>query len=165
MLRTHGSKERYRNEVLGYNSRLDSLQAAILRVKLKHVAVWNETRRQLARNYDRMLSGLPGVSIPWVDPNSTPVYHQYTVRIAGGRRDAVHKRLSEIGVGSMIYYPIPVHRLPVYEHTNLSLPEAEGAAREVLSLPIWPQLDIRSQEAVVDSLKTVLREQKGRESS
>ena len=95
-----------------------------------------------------------------VPPDEAPyarhVYHQYTVRILGGRRDAVHKRLAEMGVGTMVYYPVPVHKLPVYAGSGCHLPVAEQAATEVLSLPIWPQITHEQQEAVVTRLRQAL---------
>ena len=156
MLRTHGAKKKYHNEVIGYNSRLDSIQAAILRVKLPHIDQWNERRRQIARHYDEMLTGMAGVVTPHKAPYARHAFHQYTVRIVDGRRDAVHKRLAEAGIGAMIYYPVPVHQLPVYAQLNFNLPLTEAAAGEVLSLPIWPQLSQTVQKRVVTSLQQAL---------
>jgi dTDP-4-amino-4,6-dideoxygalactose transaminase len=156
MLRTHGAKKKYHNEVIGYNSRLDSIQAAILRVKLPHIDQWNERRRQIAEHYDQMLTGVAGVVTPHKAPYARHAYHQYTVRIVDGRRDAVHNRLAEAGIATMIYYPVPVHQLPVYSWLNFNLPLTEAAAGEVLSLPIWPQLSQTVQERVVTSLQQAL---------
>jgi len=157
MLRTHGSRKRYFNEVLGYNSRLDSMQAAILRVKLRHVDEWNEGRCRAAARYGSLLADLDGVEIPFVAPEAEPVYHQYTLRVAGGRRDAVHERLEAEGIGTMIYYPVPCHRLPIYAHLGLTFPEAERAAAEVLSLPIWPQIRPEVQERVAEAIRRAVR--------
>jgi dTDP-4-amino-4,6-dideoxygalactose transaminase len=156
MLRTHGAKKKYYNEVIGYNSRLDSIQAAILRVKLPHIDQWNERRRQIAGHYDQMLTGVAGIVTPHKAPYARHAYHQYTVRIVDGRRDAVHNRLAEAGIATMIYYPVPVHQLPVYSWLNFNLPFTEAAAGEVLSLPIWPQLSQTVQERVVTSLQQAL---------
>jgi len=156
MLRAHGAKKKYHNEVIGYNSRLDSIQAAILRVKLPHIDQWNEGRRQVARRYDGILGGVTGVVTPYQAPYTRHVYHQYTVRIMDGRRDAVRKRLAEAGIDTMIYYPVPVHRLPVYDGLNPTLSLTEQAADEVLSLPIWPQLSHTVQEQVAASLQKAL---------
>jgi dTDP-4-amino-4,6-dideoxygalactose transaminase len=156
MLRTHGSKMKYHNEVIGYNSRLDSIQAAILRVKLPHVDRWNESRRQIAGQYDELLTGAAGVVTPYKAPYARHAYHQYTVRIVGGQRDAVHNRLAAAGIGAMIYYPVPVHQLPVYSWLNFDLPLTEEAAGEVISLPIWPQLSQTVQQRVVTSLQQAL---------
>lgn len=156
MLRAHGSKKKYFNEILGYNSRLDTLQAAILRVKLPHIDAWNEGRRRVAARYDELLRPIEGLSTPHVDPAVTHVFHQYTVRILGGRRDAVQARLAERGIGTMVYYPTPVHKLPVYSHLGLTLPEAERASAEVLSLPIWPTMPTGTQDVVVRALRDAL---------
>jgi dTDP-4-amino-4,6-dideoxygalactose transaminase len=137
-LRVHGSKERYRNEVLGYNSRLDSLQAAILRVKLPHIEDWNQARRRIASTYNRLLADVPGVVTPALVPGH--VFHQYTLRVLGGRRDALRDFLSQRGIGSMVYYPVPQDRLPVYDGQFAPNPISDRLAAEVLSLPLWPEL-------------------------
>jgi dTDP-4-amino-4,6-dideoxygalactose transaminase len=155
MLRVHGSRRKYYNEAVGYNSRLDALQAAFLRVKLRRVDAWNEARRQVASRYNELLAGLPGLVLPEVSPGH--VFHQYTVRVLGGR-DRVAEALAREGVGTMVYYPVPLHRLPVYAHMGAALPEAERAAREVLSLPIGPHLSPSSQEGVSEVLKAFLKE-------
>jgi dTDP-4-amino-4,6-dideoxygalactose transaminase len=155
MLRAHGSRRKYYNERVGYNSRLDALQAALLRVKLPRVDAWNEARRQVASRYNELLAGLPGLVLPEVSPGH--VFHQYTVRVLGGR-DRVAEALAREGVGTMVYYPVPLHRLPVYAHMGVALPEAERAAREVLSLPIGPHLNPSSQEGVSEALKAFLKE-------
>jgi dTDP-4-amino-4,6-dideoxygalactose transaminase len=155
MLRAHGSRRKYYNEAVGYNSRLDALQAAFLRVKLRHVDAWNEARRQVASRYNELLAGLSGLVLPEVSLGH--VFHQYTVRVLGGR-DRVAEALAREGVGTMVYYPVPLHRLPVYVHMGAALPEAEQAAREVLSLPIGPHLNPSSQEGVSEALKAFLKE-------
>jgi len=151
MLRAHGSKRKYYNEAIGYNSRLDALQAAFLRVKLPHVDAWNEARRRVASRYNELLAGLPGLVLPEVSEGH--VFHQYTVRVLGGKRDEVQRALEGQGIGTMVYYPVPLHRLPVYAHMGLSLPEAERAAQEVLSLPMGPALDLESQVWVTKALE------------
>lgn len=153
MLRVHGSRKKYYNEVVGYNSRLDTLQAAILRVKLPHIDTWNEGRRLVAQRYDQLLKEIPGIVTPKVAPCPEHVYHQYTIRILDGKRDAVQQHLKESGISTMVYYPVPVHRLPIYIEMGCSLPVAEAAVREVLSLPIWPDMAIEVQERVVEVLK------------
>ncbi|WP_457633947.1 DegT/DnrJ/EryC1/StrS family aminotransferase [Oceanithermus desulfurans] len=157
MLRAHGAKRKYQNEVLGYNSRLDALQAAVLRVKLRRIDAFNEARRDLARAYTSPLAELEGVIPPYEAPYGVHVYHQYTVRIAGGRRDAVATGLAERGVGTMVYYPTPVHRLPVYDQPAGCCPMAEAAAAEVLSLPMGPRLGRRAvEERVLPALQALL---------
>ena len=159
MLRTHGERSRYHNERIGYNSRLDALQAALLRVKLRRLDEFNEARRDAASRYGELLAGLEAtgaLTTPAVTGGH--VFHQYTVRIHGGRRDEVRQRLDEAGVGTMVYYPIPCHRLPVYAETcaDVHLPAAEAAAGEVLSLPIWPAIEAATQERVANALAAAL---------
>lgn len=163
MLRVHGARKKYYNEVVGCNSRLDEIQAAILRVKLKYIDHWNEGRRTVAQRYHRMLSELDGLGLPAEAEYAKHVYHQYTVRILNGRRDEVQARLKEQGVETMLYYPVPLHQLPLYahqtspHHTNgQGLHEAERAASEVLSLPLWPQMDTAVQQRVVQALWAAL---------
>ncbi len=151
MLRVHGSRKKYHNEEHGYNSRLDALHAALLAVKLKHIEAFNRGRRLAASRYDAMLADVPGLIPPAPGPGH--VYHQYTVRIADGRRDGVRQALADEGIATMVYYPVPSHRLPVYaDHAGAALPEAERAAAEVLSLPIWPSIDEATQRRVCDAI-------------
>ena len=157
LLRAHGSRKKYHNEAIGYNSRLDEMQAAILRVKFPHVERGNRARREVAERYGELFRSVEGVRLPTDRGHGTHVWHQYTVRIEGGRRDAVKQALDEAGIGTMVYYPIPVHRLPVYAHLGVSLPRAEAAAGEVLSLPIWPQISAGVQERVVEAVRCALR--------
>jgi len=153
-LRTHGGLNKYRNEMLGYNSRLDEMQAAILRVKLPHIDEWNDNRRRLAARYAEALQDVPGIVAPAEMKGSRHVYHQYTVRVTGGMRDEVQKHLSGVGISTMVYYPTPVHRLPVYQHMDKRhLPVAEQMAEEVLSLPIWPFMTDNEQERVIQAVR------------
>lgn len=156
MLRVHGAKKKYYNEVVGYNSRLDELQAAILRVKLPHIDEWNEARRQAAKRYNELLKDVPGVVTPYEAPYAGHVYHQYTIRLPGGMRDKVKHFLADQGIGTMVYYPVPVHKLPVYAGYNYSLAEAEKAAVDVLSLPIWPEIAKEIQVRVTRVLEDAL---------
>jgi dTDP-4-amino-4,6-dideoxygalactose transaminase len=151
-LRVHGGKKKYHNEMLGYNSRLDTLQAAILRVKLPHVEAWNAARRRIAARYSHALAGVSGLVVPAEAEGGEHVYHQYTVRVQGGLRDALQSALQAVGVGTMIYYPIPVHRLPVYSEAAVSLVHTEQAAGEVLSLPMYPQLSEADHTHVIESV-------------
>lgn len=153
-LRDHGSTRRYVNETLGYNSRLDALQAALLRVKLPHVDRTNEARRAAAARYDELLADVEGVIRPEIVAGH--VFHQYTIRLPGGRRDRVREALSEASIGSMIYYPIPCHRLPAYAEREISMPVAEMVADEVLSLPMWPAIEAGAQERVRDVIAGAL---------
>jgi len=153
-LRVHGTLKRYHNEMLGYNSRLDAMQAAILGVKLPYVNRWNEQRRQVAATYNRLLAGVPGLMTPTITAGH--VFHQYTVRILNGQRDAVKAYLAEQGIGAMVYYPIPQDRLPVYEAQYPPYPVSDQVAAEVLSLPIWPEIEAPEQERVVAALKDAI---------
>ncbi len=152
VLRRHGGRVKYHHEQVGYNSRLDELQAAILRVKLAHLADWTEGRRRAAACYDERLAGLP-VATPYVAPNASHVYHQYTIRAP--RRDELQAFLKENGIGTMIYYPVPLHLQEIYASLCLgpgSFPEAERAAGEVLSLPIYPELTEAQIEQVAAAI-------------
>lgn len=138
-LRDHGRIEGYRHGMVGYNSRLDELQAAILRVKLRRLDQYNLRRRQNARRYGECLAGA-GVAPPVEDGKGLHVYHQYTVRAKN--RDIVRKALSGAGIASAVYYPVPLHRQEVYaaDYREAGFPAAEAAAAEVLSLPMYPEL-------------------------
>jgi dTDP-4-amino-4,6-dideoxygalactose transaminase len=156
MLRVHGSKQKYINETIGYNSRLDELQAAILRVKLPRIGQWNEGRRQAASRYHALLSGLPGLVLPVPVPDALHVYHQYTVHIGENKRDFVQQHLAANGIGTMVYYPVPLHQMLPYAGLAASCPVAEALATEVLSLPLWPQLEPSLQEQVTALLRQAL---------
>lgn len=156
ILRDHGAAARYHNEVVGYNSRLDELQAAILRIKLPHVEAWNERRREAAQRYRDLLGDVPGLSLPAQRAEAHHVFHQFTVRVASGRRDAVQRALADAGVASVVYYPVPLHRLPPYAAGAASLPESEAAAREVLSLPMGPGLDPATQQRIASVIRSTL---------
>ena len=151
-LRNHGGAGRYDHEMLGYNSRLDALQAAILRVKLAHLPGWTVARRALAARYDALLADVPGVRVP--RGGAGHVYHQYTVRLPEGRRDAVADAMRADGVATMVYYP---RTLEAYGGRAMgSLPRATAAARTVLSLPIFPTLGEDRQDLVVASLRRAM---------
>jgi dTDP-4-amino-4,6-dideoxygalactose transaminase len=152
MLRAHGSKRKYENEAIGYNSRLDELQAAILRVRLTHLDEENNRRRQVATGYTMLFEGREDVVTPSEASGTSHVYHQYTVRIVGGHRDAVSKRLANNGISTSIYYPRSLNRLPPYEGSRCQVPHAERASQEVLSLPIWPACDGDVLERVAGSI-------------
>lgn len=156
MLRAHGSKKKYFNEMVGYNSRLDEMQAAILRVKLPHLDEWNEGRYQAALRYQELLADAEGIVTPFIDPKAKHVFHQYTVRVRAGRRDELQRRLAEADIATMIYYPVPLHRLPMYHDPQLALRLAEHAAEEALSLPIWPGIPQAVQERVARAIREVL---------
>jgi len=154
MLRVHGSKQRYHNEMFGYNSRLDSIQAAILRVKLPYLDRWNQARRRVAETYNQLLADIPNLITPVV--SSGHVFHQYTIRITNGKRDQVAQNLSELGIGNMIYYPIPQDLLPVYKGKYPTNPVSDLLATEVLSLPIWAELEFEIIEQVAEGVKKAI---------
>ena len=153
MLRNHGSKVRYYHSVIGYNSRLDEIQAAILRVKLKRMKRFNELRNSNAHLYSRMFEGT-GVTPPFEDGNGMHVYHQYTVKT--GDREKIIEALAKEGIASAIYYPVPLHQQDVYKNNyqGLSLPITEKVSQEVLSLPIFPELTEEEIKKVVSTIVT-----------
>jgi dTDP-4-amino-4,6-dideoxygalactose transaminase len=151
-LANHGRLEKYVHEVEGGNSRLDTVQAAVLEVKLRHLAAWNAARRARAVVYHELLRGLP-VVVPFAAPETDPVYHLYVIRVA--RRDEVQKALAMRGIDTGIHYPVPLHLQPAYRSLGLApgaFPVAERAAREVLSLPMYPELTAEQQTRVVEAL-------------
>jgi dTDP-4-amino-4,6-dideoxygalactose transaminase len=156
MLRNHGSRKRYFHEAIGYNSRLDSLQAAVLRLKLPRVDGANEKRRELARRYTRSLSKIQGVRCPIEPEGGSHVFHQYTIRVLGGRRDQVQQALKARQIASTVYYPHTLPSLPFYSFEPGSFPEATRAAAEVLSLPLWPEMTESAQDRVVDAIRGAL---------
>lgn len=157
MLRVHGARKKYHNEVVGVNSRLDEIQAAVLRIKLRHIDEWNEGRRRAAARYAGFLAGIPGVTVPFEAQYTTHVFHQYTIRIEGGKRDAVQPALQAEGIGSFVYYPVPLDKLPVYAKDDFGpLPESDRAAAEVLSLPIWPKIEEQTQARVAQAIRKAM---------
>jgi dTDP-4-amino-4,6-dideoxygalactose transaminase len=154
MLRAHGAQKKYHNEVIGYNSRLDTLQAAILRVKLPYIDLWNQGRRRVAQIYDRLLTDLQGTIAPEIVDGH--VFHQYTIRLLDGNRDSVAERLKVAGISTMIYYPIPQDRLPVYHGLYERNQMSDRLSGEVLSLPIWAEMDISTVEKICLELRRCL---------
>lgn len=157
MLRAHGAKKKYHNEMVGYNSRLDALQAAVLRVKLRHIGELSRARNRAAQIYDELLEDVPKVVRPSRLQSCRHAFHQYTVRVPGKLRDLVRQRLAQEGIQTKIYYPIPVHHLPVFAGQRYSLPEAETASQEVISLPLWPDMDRAIQVRVCECMRRSLR--------
>ncbi len=167
MLRQHGMRRRYHHDEVGWNTRLDGFQAAILSVKLKYIAGWNHARRIVAARYDRLFRAVGlaeagpypahGVVLPHEVPGSRHVWHQYVIRTA--RRDELRAFLTERSIGSEIYYPVPLHlqeALKPLGYKQGDFPEAERAAREVLALPIFPELRPDEQQIVVDAIAACL---------
>lgn len=156
MLRNHGSRRRYQHQRIGFNSRLDELQAAVLRVKLTRIEGYNARRRRIARWYDDGLRQLPELSLPYEDEGVKHVYHQYTVLTS--RRVAIIAAFEAAGIGYGVYYPVPLHRQPVFmnAYPHLSLPVAETVAQRCLSLPIYPEMEQSQVETVVDVIQKTL---------
>lgn len=154
MLRNHGSKVRYHHDVIGFNSRLDDLQAAILRVKLRHIDRFNQERRRVAYRYSEGLQDL--VTVPFEDGKGLHVYHQYT--ILTDKRDQIMAALSEQQVASAVYYPIPLHRQNVFAEQcqGLALPVAESIAARCMSLPIYPEMTNQQVDQVIAAVRGAL---------
>jgi dTDP-4-amino-4,6-dideoxygalactose transaminase len=156
-LRAHGSTKKYLSDEQGWNSRLDELQAAILRVKLRHLDQWSRQRRQAASRYDELLRGLPGVVTPKSSGFGDHVFHQYTVRVP--RRDQMQKLLAEACVTTMVYYPHPIHQQPIYAalgYREGDLPVTEAACKQVFSLPMFPELTPEQCEYVSGAVARAL---------
>jgi dTDP-4-amino-4,6-dideoxygalactose transaminase len=164
MLREHGSRTRYYHEAIGVNSRLDAVQAAILAIKLRYLDQWNQQRTAVAQRYDALLANVEGIARPPAPSFGQSVWNQYTLRIVGAtaegqERNHIQQRLREAGVICMVYYPVPLHLQSVYQSLGYQpgdFPQAETAAHQVLSLPMFPELDAARQETVVAALKQVL---------
>jgi dTDP-4-amino-4,6-dideoxygalactose transaminase len=160
ILRVHGMEPKYYHRVVGINSRLDALQAAVLNVKLKYLDQWNEARRANAARYEKLFAeaGLEEVVTPKVNRKCRHIFHQYTIRCE--QRDELRAHLQEKGVGSEVYYPVPLHLQECFAflgHRSGELPESERAARECLSLPIYPELTAAQQQYVVEKIAEFYR--------
>lgn len=155
LLGAHGSAHKYRHDAIGMNSRLDTVQAVVLKAKLKKLADWNQRRRDAATRYTTLLNGLSGVELPTEAPGNVDVWHLYVVRV--NDRDSVLERLHSVGVQAGIHYPVPVHRSGAYaSHTPGSFPVAEAAAGRILSLPLFPHITVVQQEYVAEQLEWAL---------
>jgi dTDP-4-amino-4,6-dideoxygalactose transaminase len=154
LLREHGSPRKYEHTELGFNSRLDTLQAVVLSAKLRRLEGWNEDRRAAAGRYDELLAELPEVVTPVVADGNVPVWHLYVVRVP--RRDEVLAELHAAGIGAGIHYPTPVHLTGAFEHLGGTFPVAERTAAELLSLPLFPEITPEQQARVVAALKAAL---------
>lgn len=165
MLRAHGSRQRYYHEEPGLNSRLDELQAAVLRIKLKHIDEWNHARQAVATRYDELLKPLADwVKTPYRHTDGTHVFHQYTLQLQGKEpaklRAEIQKKLQEAGIQSMIYYPVPLYRQQTHADLHLNAadyPVCERVSDQVLSLPMFPELTAEEQQQVADALAQVLK--------
>lgn len=162
-LRNHGGAIRYYHDEIGVNSRLDEVQAAILRIKFKHIDNWNKKRRENAYRYNELFKDCPDVETPKEMDDTYCVYHQYTVKIPN--RDEVHKLLQEAGIGAMIYYPVPLHLQKVHEYLKVgegSLPKTEENTKLVISLPMFPELTEEEQKTVASTLISAIEKAKNK---
>lgn len=160
-LRNHGGAVRYHHDEIGVNSRLDEIQAAILRVKLPYIDEWNKARRANAARYNKLFAeaGCSDIVTPKELDNTYCVYHQYTIKVPN--RDDVHKMLQEAGIGAMIYYPIPLHQQKVHAHLEkVSLPHTEADTKVVMSLPMFPELTEDEQKTVVSKVVEIVNKTK-----
>ncbi len=150
----------YHHEMVGTNSRLDAIQAAVLRRKLPHLERWTRARVEHARRYDEAFASVPAIRTPVVAAGNEHVYNQYTVRVR--RRDEVRARLEAAGIGTGVYYPVPLHLQECFAELGYGegdLPESERAVHEVLSLPVFPELTMEQQTMVIDELTAAVMEE------
>src|SRR6266436_2643975 len=158
MLRVHGEETKYHHQVIGINSRLDALQAAVLRAKLPHLEQWTTGRQRKAQQYELMFldAGLnEQVEVPYVRSNARHIFHQFVIRVRDGRRDALRAHLRERGVGTDVYYPAPLHLQECFAYLGYKegdFPIAEAAAKETLALPVYPELTEEQQDYVVEAI-------------
>lgn len=153
-LRVHGGLKTYYHDEVGYNSRLDALQASVLLAKLPHLESWSSARRRNAAYYDNAFAGMSDVRIPVIDPANVSIYNQYTLRVS--RRDALQEHLRSKGIGNSIYYPLPLHLQPCFAYLGYkegAFPESEKASREVISLPIYPELAVSELDEVIGAVR------------
>ena len=156
-LTNHGMKVRYHHDMIGVNSRLDTIQAAILRVKLPHLDEYNRARLAAAKKYNAALSDIDGLETPVTAAFTTHIFHQYTLKVKNGQRDALKKHLDEQGIPNMVYYPIPLHRQKAFEPyvtENDSFPVSETICSEVLSLPMHTELDDEQIERITSAVRS-----------
>lgn len=153
-LRVHGGMTTYYHDEVGYNSRLDALQAAVLLAKLPHLESWSAARRKNAEYYNAALAGSSDIRTPYIDPANVSIYNQYTLRVS--KRDDLQTFLKNKGIGNSVYYPLPLHLQPCFAYLGYSegaFPESEKAAREVISLPVYPELTQAQLDEVIEAVK------------
>jgi dTDP-4-amino-4,6-dideoxygalactose transaminase len=158
MLRNYGSEKKYHNEEIGFNMRLDEVQAGFLSVKLKHLNEWTKQRKEIAKQYNEALKNVSDLVLPAVHANATHVYHLYVIKTKN--RDGLQKHLSENGIGTLIHYPIPPHLQKAYQSLGLkkgSFPIAEELADNCLSLPIWPGMTLDQVNTVAENIKKAFK--------
>ncbi len=153
-LRTHGSRKTYYHDIVGYNSRLDTLQAAVLQAKLPHLESWSAARRANAAFYDAAFVDVPEIVTPYIDSANTSIYNQYTIRVQN--RDAMQAHLKAHGIGNSVYYPLSLHLQACFAYLGYmqgQFPESERASTEVLSLPVYPELTPAQRDEVVGAVR------------
>lgn len=158
MLRNYGSEKKYHNEEIGFNMRLDEVQAGFLSVKLKHLNEWTKQRKEIAKHYNEALKNVGDLVLPAVHANATHVYHLYVIKTKN--RDGLQKHLSENGIGTLIHYPIPPHLQKAYQYLGFkkgSFPIAEELADNCLSLPIWPGMTLDQVNTVAENIKKAFK--------
>lgn len=156
----HGQAKRYYHERIGVNSRLDSIQAAILDIKLRHLDEYCDARRRVADAYDAAFSDIKELATPKRAAHSTHVFHQYTLRVTNGRRDELRDHLASLGVPAMIYYPVPLQQQEAFRHfvpENLELPVADRLCTEVISLPIHTEMDAATLDTIINAVRSFFR--------
>jgi len=158
LLRVHGEETKYHHKVVGLNSRLDALQAAVLRVKLPHLDEWIAARQRKAQQYELMFldAGLSEeIQVPFVRPGARHIFHQFVIRVSGGKRDALRNHLRENDIGTDVYYPVPLHLQECFAYLGYregEFPAAEAGAKETLALPVYPELTDEQQDFVVRTI-------------
>jgi dTDP-4-amino-4,6-dideoxygalactose transaminase len=160
IMRNHGSKPKYYHKYIGGNFRLDPIQAAVLLVKLPHLNDWSEGRRRNAAYYDEKFKGTV-VKTPYISPDCVTIYNQYCIRVP--KRDELLAHLQKNKIGCEVYYPVPMHLQECFKHLGYKqgdLPEAEKAAKEIMAIPIYPELTDQMKDYVVDTMVSFLQEQK-----
>jgi dTDP-4-amino-4,6-dideoxygalactose transaminase len=153
-LRVHGGMKTYHHDEVGYNSRLDALQAAVLSAKLPHLADWSAARRKNAQYYNAAFADVDDVRTPTIDPANESIYNQYTLRVA--RRDDLQSYLKGKNIGSAVYYPLSLHLQPCFAYLGYkkgAFPESEKASEEVISLPVYPELAQSQLDEVIDAVR------------
>ena len=163
MLIKHGGRDKYNVDHVGYNARLDTLQAAIVLAKLNYIDEFNGKRQEIGKQYTHGLKGIGGLAVPGELPGTSHVYHQYTIRVLDGKRDDLQKHLKEKGVSTMAYYPFPLHKMKVFGNGRSksvgSLEKAELATQSVLSLPVEPLQSREDTMYVIDRIKGYFSDQ------
>ena len=160
MIANHGQQVKYHHMVIGCNSRLDTIQAVVLNAKLPHLDEYCEARYATAQYYTSALKGIDGIITPVEQPNSTHVYHQYTLKVFNGKRDALKQYLADNGIPSMIYYPLPLQQQEAFSNITRaaeSLDTAAKLAASVLSLPIHTEISHEQQDMVIDAIKSFFK--------